>query len=400
MQSDKDGKLSEDTLFKHEDKEASFANDKGVETEEEIAKQYKKFISAPKFNLNSEEVYCICRKPDYGEMMVLCDGCDEWFHFGCMKLNEKHAKLISRFYCKFCEWKGISKTKWKRKCRLPNCWQPCASEQKSKYCSKEHAIQFMGNILLKKERDATSISASHVKSVLEYVSNFEDSFLKLKTMGLEFPEIQDTIDVKNNGFDPSKLPSEIQYSINMLNKRLEYIQKSLALCETKSEHLLKYKEKVKLISDKITQRIADGNEDLTNGSTDEATNRKGRSKGSNKSKKFRKVDLCLYNRHIASEFEDKDKENGNLLPLGEDEVNTIVNYYIKMNEDESFDMWYENTICLQDKRKCARHNGWWNLIYDENARRHHELLSVSKRLEDERLIILKDYNIKIYETMS
>jgi len=52
------------------------------ESYEEIAKQYKKFSNAPKFNLNSEELFCICRKPDYGgELMISCDNCDEWFHF-------------------------------------------------------------------------------------------------------------------------------------------------------------------------------------------------------------------------------------------------------------------------------------------------------------------------------
>ena len=76
------------------------------ESNEEIARQYKKFINAPKYDLNSEELFCVCRRPDLGEMMVACDGCEEWFHFKCMKINEKYSNLIAKYYCKFCEWKG------------------------------------------------------------------------------------------------------------------------------------------------------------------------------------------------------------------------------------------------------------------------------------------------------
>ena len=30
-----------------------------------------------------EPVYCICRKPDRGDLMVQCDTCTEWFHGSC-----------------------------------------------------------------------------------------------------------------------------------------------------------------------------------------------------------------------------------------------------------------------------------------------------------------------------
>ncbi|XXQ34539.1 PHD-type domain-containing protein [Plasmodiophora brassicae] len=35
------------------------------------------------------QLYCICRKPDDGELMVQCDACSQWFHAACMRLSEK-----------------------------------------------------------------------------------------------------------------------------------------------------------------------------------------------------------------------------------------------------------------------------------------------------------------------
>lgn len=100
-----------------------------------------------------EEVYCICKKPDSGELMVGCDGCDDWFHFSCLKIPEKYRDLVFSFYCPYCA-AGITgpaltnggklpKTVWKRKCRLPDCYRECDSTTKSKYCSREHGLQYM-----------------------------------------------------------------------------------------------------------------------------------------------------------------------------------------------------------------------------------------------------------------
>lgn len=62
-------------------------------------------------NLNAEEdnlndIYCICRKISYGEM-VACDNLEcsiEWFHFPCVKL--KH-KPVGKWYCPECKPKKL-----------------------------------------------------------------------------------------------------------------------------------------------------------------------------------------------------------------------------------------------------------------------------------------------------
>ncbi|KAG7906157.1 hypothetical protein KL906_004610 [Ogataea polymorpha] len=68
-----------------------------------LQERYNKFSKAAKYNLNSEELFCVCRRVDDGELMVACDGCDEWFHFSCMKLDPKYKDLVSNFYCIFCD---------------------------------------------------------------------------------------------------------------------------------------------------------------------------------------------------------------------------------------------------------------------------------------------------------
>lgn len=62
-------------------------------------------MSLPLMTQN-EEVYCFCRMPDFGEEMILCDqndgGCNEWFHFSCVKLTKKPKR---RWLCPECRKK-------------------------------------------------------------------------------------------------------------------------------------------------------------------------------------------------------------------------------------------------------------------------------------------------------
>lgn len=53
---------------------------------------------------SSTEIYCVCRKPDTGDEMVLCDGkkCRYgWFHFSCVGLPPKW-KSEKNWYCAGC----------------------------------------------------------------------------------------------------------------------------------------------------------------------------------------------------------------------------------------------------------------------------------------------------------
>ncbi|SCU79888.1 LAFA_0B06282g1_1 [Lachancea sp. 'fantastica'] len=105
-----------------------------------------------------EEVFCICKKPDSGELMVGCDGCDDWFHFSCLKVPKEYNELVFSFYCPYCQ-AGIMgpgahdgklpKTLWRRKCRVLECFKSIADN--SKYCSEEHALAFMEKLVQRVE---------------------------------------------------------------------------------------------------------------------------------------------------------------------------------------------------------------------------------------------------------
>ncbi|SCV05783.1 LANO_0H15082g1_1 [Lachancea nothofagi CBS 11611] len=108
------------------------------------------YSSRKRDSSTGEEVFCICKKPDSGELMVGCDGCDDWFHFSCLKIPRKYNKLVFSFYCPYCQ-AGVTgpgsrdgnlpKTLWRRKCRVQDCFKPVADN--SKYCSEEHARGYL-----------------------------------------------------------------------------------------------------------------------------------------------------------------------------------------------------------------------------------------------------------------
>ena len=49
-----------------------------------------------------QEVYCFCRKPDDGLLMVQCQGCLEWFHGSCIGMTRNQAMKMGEYVCKGC----------------------------------------------------------------------------------------------------------------------------------------------------------------------------------------------------------------------------------------------------------------------------------------------------------
>ena len=48
-------------------------------------------------------VYCHCRKPDDGKLMIGCRGCNEWFHGKCVGILTKEvSKEIGEYFCDNC----------------------------------------------------------------------------------------------------------------------------------------------------------------------------------------------------------------------------------------------------------------------------------------------------------
>ena len=54
-------------------------------------------------NNESDEKYCLCRKPHQGRFMVQCDGCDEWYHGSCVNITVSEAMLMDKYWCPRCK---------------------------------------------------------------------------------------------------------------------------------------------------------------------------------------------------------------------------------------------------------------------------------------------------------
>jgi hypothetical protein len=56
-------------------------------------------------------LYCICLGFDTGEQpMIQCEYCSNWFHFGCINLNDSEAARIEAYCCDICEEMGVGQT--------------------------------------------------------------------------------------------------------------------------------------------------------------------------------------------------------------------------------------------------------------------------------------------------
>lgn len=97
----------------------------------------------------SDDLYCICKRPDTGTFMIGCDGtCDDWFHGKCVGIEERDKNLIDKYMCPGCTKAGVGRTTWKRMCRRSGCRQAArigknkGGKEGSKYCSDECGVAF------------------------------------------------------------------------------------------------------------------------------------------------------------------------------------------------------------------------------------------------------------------
>ncbi|TKR71966.1 hypothetical protein L596_019494 [Steinernema carpocapsae] len=68
-------------------------------------------------------LYCVCRKPDDGKLMVACDKCGEWFHGACVGFTRLMNDVKADFFC--------------YKCKLPKKKRACVEQyQKKKISSR------------------------------------------------------------------------------------------------------------------------------------------------------------------------------------------------------------------------------------------------------------------------
>ncbi len=60
------------------------------------------------------EVYCICRQPDDGRPYVICESCEEWFHYECVNFKNEDYSKEEGYICAECQKKGTDDTFRKR----------------------------------------------------------------------------------------------------------------------------------------------------------------------------------------------------------------------------------------------------------------------------------------------
>ncbi|CDK26244.1 unnamed protein product [Kuraishia capsulata CBS 1993] len=308
-----------------------------------LKQQYQQYLKAPKYGIDSEELYCTCRKPDDGALMVCCDGCEGWWHFKCMDLPIQYQHLVAEFYCKFCDTlEGKGKTKWKRKCRLPSCYKPIKIDdgKASKYCSSEHGVEFLRSKLQ---------GVENPEEITQALKRSED-LLSFQDLGKSLPAI-------------SEFPSDIQYKLNRLDLQVTELQDNLKTLSAQQQLLKRVKDRTKLISDCITSLKA--NEDISKFFNDEPL-QQSKAKGKRKAQ-----DICGYDKRLGdlgSMREMISEEFKSLKDLGftEEKFKSDFEMYeaLEDNADIPEDNYFAQ-ICLQDKRKCAVHYSWFNIISEK-----------------------------------
>ncbi|KAG4300780.1 hypothetical protein PCK1_002857 [Pneumocystis canis] len=185
------------------------------------------------FRNENTELYCICQKPDTGCWMIACDGCDNWYHGECVKISKIDEELLDKYFCESCMKKGKGCTMWKRKCRLSSCRKPAfvSVYPPSKYCSKEHGVEYFKEILSHSVLEKSEIAA---------LARSVDSVEAFKCLGDSFPFVDDSI-----------VDSESLSLLRLINFQREEIYERLKQIEIRTVYINYAKDRAKKINEEI-----------------------------------------------------------------------------------------------------------------------------------------------------
>lgn len=355
--------------------ESAASNKKYVQ---QLQKEFDNFQSAPKYSLDSEELFCTCRKPDNGELMVACDGCDEWFHFKCMGLDEKNKDLVRNFYCRFCDVLfGKGKSVWKRKCKLTDCHKPINGE--SQFCSQEH-----GNIywrdFLKKFDLSTAGHMDNEHDATEFISRLQaENLIQSLCSREELLELGNKLPVYDKG--PLKITASQRTEIDKNKADMEALTEETENLKFKLEYLLKLKDILSHLNELLTISMNPENQSRmeVDSTAEEAVaesveKKKKKTRSNKKVKKF-KIDICGFDQRILldekawADFK-KGTECKDIMSfekISPEEEGLIINKYQTMKSSATpatDDSTVLSRLCITDKRKCHLHNGWYNIIKD------------------------------------
>lgn len=106
-------------------------------------------VSPPPVAVNTVEeaeeedtaLYCICqrRQDDVQGGMIMCDRCEQWYHYRCMDITEDDAELVDQFICPPCHQVTGEETTYKAACSRAEC-RRAARSPFSKYCSERCGV--------------------------------------------------------------------------------------------------------------------------------------------------------------------------------------------------------------------------------------------------------------------
>ena len=312
------------------------------------------------------EIYCICKKPDEGDLMVGCDGCDDWFHFKCMKIPEKYSHLVSGYYCPYCQ-AGVTgkplengelpRTKWKRRYRLDNCYEPC--QERSKYCSEAHGKLYMQTLL-----DKVSIPNHECKKFVgDMVQASQDDVSKFNEMGAH--------DFIDRDIPKHTINQELFDKMIQNDKDLNSLHEQVQVCKSKTfpdlknnlEALQRYITWLETVNNLLN---AETNEIDGNGDNDTSkTSNKKKTKKKKGTQRHKVKKICGYTRIL------------------EDVTMTseaFMAHYCKLMEDEEqYDQEMLHGVCI--KLKCNKHSDWSSMRMDQLKQQMRSLESHKERLD-------------------
>lgn len=286
--------------------------------------------------------------------MVGCDGCDDWFHFTCMRIPEQYKDLVFSFYCPYCqagvtgpastsvEHKELPRTIWKRKCRLHNCFKEC--KPNSKYCCEEHGEQYMRQVLSKLRIDGMKQEQQEnlVLRMAKYTKtgNVEDGFQKIGNPAFIEGEV-----------DKSQDP-ELYSSLIANDERMEELRsedhklgtETIPNCKQAIEHLNNYLDWLNKVNSKLFAE--DVVQDDINGK-----NRKKKSAARKKQKNA----ICGYNPTCKP-------------PL------TVDEFAAKYDPEKAS----INGTCT--KLRCNKHNDWSTMLMQQYTNKLRSLQNHQERI--------------------
>jgi len=326
-------------------------------------------------------VYCICRKPDTGSVMIGCDGkCDDWYHIKCVGVKDQDRQLIDKYMCPVCEEKGIGVTTWKRMCRREGCRKPARLAKKdvepSKYCSDECGVAFFQGMMSNTREVADEAVKKDGRCKKSITQSMEQSFKandplggvisvhELKSLVTNAPQLDQFKQLGKGVLSPPATPSPTNLSSNVkhtldfdnlsIDDRERILEIEVMKTQLRKRHTL-LKDQAKLIN-MIKQSIL----------------RIAETKG------IKPKDMCFYDDRIRWNLDEIAAWRD--TSIGKEALETgMLN--LSDAEQNSDDELERDGLC--SKKKCQKHKEWATIALETNRSEMAETVERMRNIDRE-----------------